>query len=157
MKYYPINLNIKGKTCVVIGGGRVAERKIRNILLHGGMVRVISPELTIRLRALVDRGKVEYVRGEYRPNVLKGAFLVYATTSSRKVNARVTRDAQKEGLLVNVCDSVRESTFILPAILRKRGIAISVSTDGASPARSVHIRDRLKKLVDKEILLKNEG
>jgi len=155
MKYYPINLNIKGKLCVVIGGGRVAERKVKNLLLCGARVRVVSPDLTDLLSKWASRGKIDYVRNEYRASHLKGAFLVYAATSDRKVNAKVARDAAKRRLLVNVADLATESTFILPAVLRKREISIAVSTNGLSPAKSVRIRDRIKEFIEKGKLTRN--
>jgi precorrin-2 dehydrogenase/sirohydrochlorin ferrochelatase len=156
MKYYPINLNIKDRLCVVIGGGRVAERKVKNLLLCGGRVRVVSPDLTDLLSKWVSQGKMDYTRSEYRASHLQGAFLVYAATSDRKVNAEIAKDAAQRRLLVNVADSPTESTFILPAVVRKREISIAVSTNGLSPAKSVRIRDRLKTLMDKGILAKTE-
>jgi precorrin-2 dehydrogenase / sirohydrochlorin ferrochelatase len=155
MKYYPINLNIKGKLCVVIGGGSVAERKVKNLLLCGARVRMVSPDLTDLLSKWASRGKIDYVRNEYRASHLKGAFLVYAATSDRKVNAKVARDAAKRRLLVNVADSPTESTFILPAVVRKREISIAVSTNGLSPAKAVRIRDRVKEFIEKEKLTRN--
>ena len=152
MKYYPVNLNIMGKVCIVVGGGRVAERKVRNILLYGGKVRVVSPDLTDLLSKWVRQKKIDYISSEYHYRHLKGAFLVYAATSDRRVNAQIAKDAARLGLLVNVADSARESMFLLPAVLRKKGFTIAVSTDGLSPARSVRIRDRLKRLVEKGIL-----
>jgi precorrin-2 dehydrogenase/sirohydrochlorin ferrochelatase len=156
MKYYPINLNIKGRLCVVIGGGRVAERKVKNLLRCGGRVRVVSPDLTNLLSKWVSQGRIDYTRSEYRASHLKGAFLVYAATSNRKVNAEIARDAVQRRLLVNVADSPAESSFILPAVVRKREISIAVSTDGLSPAKSVRIRDRIKEFVEKGILVKTE-
>jgi precorrin-2 dehydrogenase/sirohydrochlorin ferrochelatase len=156
MKYYPINLNIKGRLCVVIGGGRVAERKVKNLLRCGGRVRVVSPDLTNLLSKWVSQGRIDYTRSEYRGSHLKGAFLVYAATSNRKVNAEIARDAVQRRLLVNVADSPAESSFILPAVVRKREISIAVSTDGLSPAKSVRIRDRIKEFVEKGILVKTE-
>lgn len=156
MKYYPINLNIKGKVCVVIGGGRVAERKVKNILFCGGKVRLVSPHLTDLLSKWARQKKIDYIQGEYHSCHLEGAFLVYAATSDRKVNAQIAKDADRLGLLVDVADSARESAFIVPAVLRKRGITIAVSTDGLSPARSVRIRDRLKELIDEGTLTKTE-
>ncbi len=150
MKYYPVNLNIKDRLCVVVGGGRVAERKVKNLLHHGGRVRVISPDLTDRLSQWVFHGKIDYIRSEYRAAHLKGAFLIYAATSDRQVNAKIARDAAERKLLTNVADSAMESTFILPAVLRKRGVSIAVSTDGLSPATSVRIRDRIKEFIEKE-------
>jgi precorrin-2 dehydrogenase/sirohydrochlorin ferrochelatase len=157
MRYYPVNLNIKGRLCVVIGGGRVAERKVKNLLRYGGRVRVISPDLTDRLSKWVIQGKLDYTRGEYRTSHLKGAFLVYAATSERKVNAEIARDAAKRKLFVNVADSATESTFILPAVLRKRKVSIAVSTDGLSPETSVRIRDRIKEMIEKGKLAKTKG
>jgi precorrin-2 dehydrogenase len=156
MRYYPVNLNIKGRLCVVIGGGRVAERKVKNLLRYGGRVRVVSPDLTDRLSKWVSQGKMDYTPSEYRASHLKGTFLVYAATSDRKVNAKIARDAAQRGLLVNVADSPTESTFILPAVVRKRGISIAVSTNGLSPAKSVRIRDRIKESIEKGILAKTE-
>ncbi len=156
MKYYPINLNIRDKLCVVIGGGKVAERKVKNLLHSGARVRVVSPDLTPLLSKWMNQGKINYTRSEYRTGYLKGAFLVYAATSNRKVNAEIARDAILQKLLVNVADAPTESTFILPAVVRKREVSIAVSTDGLSPAKSVRIRDRLKTLLDKGILTKME-
>ena len=155
MKYYPINLDIKGKLCVVIGGGRVAERKVKNLLPCGGRVRVVSPDLTDVLSKWVRQGKMDYTRSEYRAGHLKGAFLVYAATSDRKVNAKIARDAARRGLLVNVADSATSSTFILPAVVRKREISIAVSTNGHSPAKSVCIRDWIKEFIEKGKLTRN--
>src|SRR4030043_136593 len=154
MKYYPINLNIKDKLCVVIGGGRVAERKVKNLLRHGGRVRMVSPDLTDRLSKWVGQGKMDYTRSEYRASHLKGAFLVHAATSDRKVNAGIARDAAMRRLLVNVADSATESPFILPAVVRKRENSIAVSTNGLSPATSVRIRDRIKEFIEKGTLAK---
>jgi precorrin-2 dehydrogenase/sirohydrochlorin ferrochelatase len=156
MRYYPVNLNIRDKLCVVIGGGRVAERKVKNLLRYGARVRVVSPDLTDRLSKWVSQGNMDYTRSEYRANHLKGAFLVFAATSDRKVNAEIARNAAKRRLLVNVADSPTESTFILPAVVRKREISIAVSTNGLSPAKSVRIRDRIKELIEKGILAKAE-
>lgn len=147
MRFYPVNLNIKGRLCIVIGGGKVAERKVKNILFCGGKVRIISPELTSKLAEMSRRGKIDYVKCEYHPSLLKEAYLVFAATANRKVNSKIAREAIKSGVLANVCDSARESTFILPAVLRERGVTIAVSTDGVSPEKAVRIRDKLKEMV----------
>jgi precorrin-2 dehydrogenase/sirohydrochlorin ferrochelatase len=156
MKYYPINLNIRDELCVVIGGGKVAERKVKNLLRCGARVRLVSPDLTALLSKWVSQGKINYSRSDYRAGFLKGAFLVYAATSNRKVNAEIARDAILRKLLVNVADAPMESTFILPAVVRKREVSIAVSTNGLSPAKSVRIRNRLETLLDKGILTKRE-
>lgn len=147
MKFYPVSLNIEGKKCVVIGGGKVAERKVSGILSCGGKVQVISAELIPKLAKMAKQGEIDYIKSEYRPGFLKGAYLAYAVTSSREVNSRVSRDGGEKGLPVNVCDSVKESAFILPAVLRKKGVTVAVSTEGKSPEKAVRIRDKLKELI----------
>lgn len=145
MRYYPIHLDIRGRRCIVIGGGKVAERKIKNLLLCGGEVVVVSPQLTDPLSKMAKQGKIDHLPSEYRPGLLGGAFLVFAATSRREVNGQIAREADRLGIPVNVCDSVRESSFILPAVLRTRGLTIGVSTGGVSPSRSVEVRDRLER------------
>jgi siroheme synthase-like protein len=116
---------------------------------------VVSPDLTVLLSKWLSQGKMDYSRSEYRASHLKGAFLVYAATFDRKVNGKIATDAARRRLLVNVADSATESTFILPAVLRKREISIAVSTNGISPAKSVHIRDRIKEFIEKGKLTRN--
>lgn len=157
MKYYPIHLSIRRKVCVVIGGGKVAERKVRNILRCGGIVKVISPKLTKTLSRMAVQRKIEYRRGEYQTNDIRGAFLAYAATSERKVNAKVAKDAQQMNILVNVCDSPEESTFILPALLRTGGMTFSICSDGVSPKNSVFLRNRLRDLIRQGILTLGKG
>ncbi len=157
MRYYPINLNIKRRVCVVIGGGRVAERKVKNILLCGGRVNVVSPDLTERLSKMAKQGKINHIRAVYHRRYLREASLVFAATSDRRVNAQIAKDATRSGLLVNVADSAKESSFILPAVLRKRGVTITVSTNGLSPPRSVRIRNRLKELFEGRTFIDREG
>ena len=147
MRFYPVNLNIKGKVCVVIGGGKVAERKVRNILFCRGRVKVISPKLSPKLAELAKQRRITYSECEYKPAVLKGAYLIYAATSNRKVNSGIAKEAAKLGILVNVCDSARQSSFILPAILRKKGLTFAVSTDGLSPKKAAKLRDKLKEVI----------
>ncbi|MCX8119079.1 MAG: bifunctional precorrin-2 dehydrogenase/sirohydrochlorin ferrochelatase [Desulfobacterota bacterium] len=156
MRYYPVLLDIRGKRCVVFGGGKVAERKVGNLLHCGAKVKVISPRLTDRLSKMAKGRRIEYLEGEYRPGLIEGAFLVFAATSSRKANARIGREAKRLGVPVNVCDSAGESTFILPAVLRKRGLTIGVSTGGVSPARSVEVRNTLKRLIEEGCLSKGK-
>ena len=147
MRFYPVSLNIEGKKCVVIGGGKVAERKVENILFCGGKVKVISPDLSSGLLEMAKQGKIDYIKCEYKPVFLEGAYLVYAATSNREVNSGISGDAGKLSIMVNVCDSRDESTFILPAVVRKKEMTIAVSTDGISPEKAVETRDKLKEIV----------
>lgn len=144
--HYPLNLNIKGQRCVVVGGGRVAERKVKTLLAFGAEVQVISPDLAEGLQRLVNEGRVSYLQRRYSPDVLAGAFLAFTATCERAVNAQVARDARALGIPVSVADSGAESAFILPAILERGPLLIAVSTGGRSPALAKRVRDRLAEL-----------
>ena len=141
--YYPVNLKIKNKKCVVVGGGKVAERKIKLLLEKGALVTVISPKITSLLEKLWRATKVNYLPVTYSPSSLKDAFLVIAASNDRTVNSRVAKDADHLGILVNVVDSPAESSFILPATLNRGDLTIAVSTAGKSPALARKIKEDL--------------
>lgn len=141
--YYPVNLKIKGKKCVVVGGGEVAERKIKSLLEKGASVTIISPEITSRLEQLGREGKISHLPVTYFSSPLKDAFLVIAATDDRTINSCVAQDASKLGILVNVVDSPTESSFILPATLNRGDLVIAVSTAGKSPALARKIKEDL--------------
>lgn len=147
MHFYPINLKIANRKCVIVGGGRVAERKVRRLLAFGGKVTLVSPDLTVGLERLVQKKRIKYIKREYWQGAIKNAFLIFTATSDRRVNHQIASEAEKLGILVNVADSLKESVFILPAIYRKRNVTIAVSTDGQSPSLARKIRNQLGKLV----------
>ena len=144
MKYYPINLDITDKRCVVIGGGRVAERKVESLLKCGGHVTVISPDLTPQLKVLVSQKKIEHIYRDYQEGDLKGVFLVFSATDDPHVNTFVTREAQREGALINVVDTPKMCNFIVPSVMDRDDLVISISTNGKSPALAKRIREELE-------------
>jgi len=134
MKYYPVNLAIGGRKCMVIGGGEVAARKISTLLECGGLVEVISPELTPGLQKLYVEGRLRWLAKPYDPGDLAGAFLVIAATDNEKVQAEVFAEASAANQLVNVADVPLRCNFILPALLSRGDLVLAVSTAGKSPA-----------------------
>jgi len=141
--YYMACLDLRGRRCVVVGGGNVGVEKTRGLLAAGAQVTVVSPELHDDLRGL----DVTWRRGRYRRRDLRGAFLVIAATSDRATNERVHRDAEARGMLCNVADVPDLCNFILPAVHREGPIAVAVSTGGASPALAKRIRDDVAAIV----------
>jgi siroheme synthase-like protein len=135
--YYMACLDLRGRRCVVVGGGSVGLEKTKGLLACGAEVTVVSPELHAELAAL----DVTVHRRRYRRGDLRGAFLVIAATSDRAVNERVHRDAEARAMLCNVADVPDLCNFILPAVHREGPIAVAVSTGGASPALAKRIRD----------------
>lgn len=141
---YPVCLNISGKLCVVIGGGRVAERKIQGILAGSGSVRVVSPVLTTTLHDLASQAVIEWREKPYNGTDLEGAFLVFAATNTPKVQGAVLRDARAAGLLVNIADNSAACDFQVPASIRRGDLTLSVATKGKSPAVAAMVKRRLE-------------
>lgn len=141
MAFYPICLDIGGRRCVVIGGGKVAERKVAGLLECGATVSVVSPELSEPLRCLADRGGINWVARPYQPGDLAGAFLVIAATDDPAVQEAVHTEAEQGNLLLNVADVPKWCNFILPATTRQGELTIAVSTAGKSPALARKLRE----------------
>jgi len=146
--YYPAYLDLKGKKCVVVGGGKIAERKVKMLLRAGASVHVISPEITGSLRLLKTKRCIRYSSRIYRKGDLKNAWLTIAATSEQEVNIAVSEDAP---FLVNVIDAPELANFITPALVQTGPLQIAVSTGGSSPAMAASIRRELELLFDKNI------
>jgi len=148
--YYPIFLNIKGKKCVVVGGGEVAFRKVRALLGCGAKVVVVSPTLNSDLAQLAEVGTISVISREYEPKDLTDAVIVVAATDIAEVNQNIAKKARKHGILVNVVDRPEASDFIMPSFVRRGDLVLAVSTSGASPALAKKIRMRLEQTFGEE-------
>lgn len=143
--YYPISLNVRGRKCVVIGGGQVALRKVRTLLEHGANVAVISPELCAGLGQLADKDSIHVLNRVYQEGDLTGAFITIAATDDSSVNQQVIGEARRKAVMINVVDDADNSDFIAPSYLQRGDITIAVSTAGRSPALARKIRTVLEK------------
>jgi len=146
--YYPISLNVRGRKCVVVGGGEVALRKVKALLEHGANVEVISPDLCPELTRLAGTGEISARNHAYETGDLAGAFLTIVATDDAEINQQVAKEARSKAILVNVVDDAENSDFILPSYLRREGLTVAVSTAGQSPALARKIRTRLEKEID---------
>ncbi|MBI1884043.1 MAG: bifunctional precorrin-2 dehydrogenase/sirohydrochlorin ferrochelatase [Chlamydiae bacterium] len=143
--YYPIFLDLKGKDCVIFGGGEIAYRKTKSLIDCGARVSVYAPEAISEIEVLAHDGRIIFEKKQYEPDDLVGAFLVIASTNQGDVNAAISREAQERGLLVNVVDDPEFCNFIAPSILRRGKLVIAVSTEGTSPAMAKKIREDLER------------
>ena len=143
--YYPVFLNVKGRKCVVVGGGQVALRKVKAMLEHGSDVEVISPDLCPELAGLAETGTIQALTREYQEEDLKNAFVAIAATDNSEINRSVMAEARRSAVLVNVVDDAENSDFIVPSYMRRGDVAIAVSTGGTSPALARKIRSRLER------------
>jgi precorrin-2 dehydrogenase/sirohydrochlorin ferrochelatase len=147
--YYPAYLNLVGKKTVVVGGGRVAERKILSLLKAYARVKVISPHLTKRLEREKLKGKIKHVCRNYKKGDLRNAFLVIAATDSLRINEQVSHDAP---CLVNVVDMPDLCNFIVPSLVKRGHLQFAISTSGMSPAFAKSIRKELENIYGLEFL-----
>lgn len=142
---YPLCLNISGRLCVVIGGGLVAERKVRGLLHAGGLVRVVSPVVTSGLAELAEQHAIDWRQKTYSRADLDGALLVFAATDNTGVQQTVWHDARADGLLINVADAPQACDFQVPAVVRRGDLILSVATNGTSPAVAAMVRRRVER------------
>ncbi len=136
-QWYMACLDLEGRSCLVVGGGRVALEKASGLVGCGARVTVVAPEIDAGFAAL----DVELLQRAYHTVDLEGRLLVVAATSEPAVNRQVFADAESRSLLCNVADVPELCSFILPAVHREGPIAIAISTGGASPALAQRIRD----------------
>ncbi|MGL1930648.1 MAG: bifunctional precorrin-2 dehydrogenase/sirohydrochlorin ferrochelatase [Desulfotalea sp.] len=141
---YPVNLDIRDKLCVVVGGGAVGYRKIKNLLDYGARVRLISPIVCSKLESLVRAGKLGLLSKKYEYGDLAGAFLVYAASDSSEVQQQVAEEAKERGVFLNSATDPGKSDFHLPAIIRRGDFQLAISTGGGSPAFSRYIKHQLE-------------
>jgi precorrin-2 dehydrogenase/sirohydrochlorin ferrochelatase len=143
MRYFPINLDVRDKPVIIVGGGAVAARKCRALLAAEARITVISPTLAPRLQELAQQGRITHLAREFARGDLAGAFLVFAAANSRTVNRAVADEANRRGLLADIVDAPAMGNFTSPAVLARGDLLIAVTTSGKSPALARKIRDEL--------------
>jgi len=144
---YPVILNVAGVQTVVVGGGRVAARKVEKLLAAGAQVTVVSPELEARLAEWAAQGKIAWRAKRFEPPDIEDACLVIAATDDPDVNVAVY-EARRPHQWLNVVDRPDLSHFTVPATLRRGRLSISVSTGGASPELARRIASELAECYD---------
>ncbi len=140
---FPVSLSIDGETVIVIGGGRVAERKIEALVSCGARVTVIAPLLSDAVTGLVADGRVTHHERVYERGDLAGAFLAISAVDDEALGASVSAEARELNIPVNVVDRPELCTFAVPAVARRGRLMLAVSTGGASPAWAGLIKSRL--------------
>ena len=141
---YPVGLRLHDRRVVVVGGGQVAHRRVAGLLEAGARVTVVSPEVTPALEALVEPGRLSWIRLRYTPGDLVGAWYVVAATDDPAVNAAVYAAGERAGIWVNGADDPANCSFTLPSVVRRGDLQITVSTGGRSPALATWLRRRLE-------------
>lgn len=144
MNYLPIFFDIKGRTCIVVGGGGIAARKAELLKKAGADVTVISPELKDEMLHVNRQGSINWIRRNFQAGDLSEASLVIAATSDKSVNEQVSAEAGALKIPCNVVDNPQLCSFIMPSIINRDPVQIAVSTGGASPVLARLIRTNLE-------------
>ena len=144
MQYYPVSLDINSRKCLVVGGGGVGTRKVITLLDCGAKVTVVSPVASKKLLELTGNASIVLEKRPYREADLDGMFLVIGTTDDEELNRKISKDAEKLNMLCNIADRPEVCNFILPSIVNRGDLIISISTSGKSPALAKKLRIELE-------------
>jgi precorrin-2 dehydrogenase/sirohydrochlorin ferrochelatase len=147
LRYLPVGLDVRGRLCVIAGGGDVGTRKALTLLRAGASVTVISPAVTGEIARQIEAGRLRWLEGDARIEHLRDAFLVIAATDDDSVNAEIVRAAVDQGSLVCDASSAERSQVIFGALLTREGVTVSVFTDGRDPSLARRTRDRIADLM----------
>jgi precorrin-2 dehydrogenase/sirohydrochlorin ferrochelatase len=153
MKLYPIMINIEGRPIAMIGGGKVALRKTRDLLETGAKVTVIAPEIHEGFNDLVNKygDRVELVKDKYKSGSLENYSLVFSATNSTEVNNSVYNEAHAKNVFINAVDDPPNCSFFIPSFIRRGDLILSLSTSGSSPAFAARLRRVLEKNLPENI------
>jgi precorrin-2 dehydrogenase len=144
--FYIACLRLRGRRCLVVGGGDVGLEKVEGLLACDADVTLVAPEAHPALRELAQEGSIRWERRAYEPGDLDGCLIAIAATNDSEVNIGVFNDAERRAMLVNVVDVPPLCNFILPAIVRTGPLAVAISTAGASPALAKRMKREIAEL-----------
>lgn len=147
MDYFPIFIDLRGRPCLVVGGGGIAERKVALLREAGADVTVVAPTLTAGLDALKKDKLIQHLEDTFSAALVTGRTLVIAATDDAAVNVAVAEAAEAANVPVNVVDTPDRCRFVVPSIVDRSPVVVAVSTGGASPVLARLIRARLETLV----------
>ena len=150
MRYYPVHLDIQNRDCLVVGGGSVGTRKVITLLDCGAKVTVISPVVSPQLRDFATSGSIKLSERRYRSGDLDGMFLVIGATDDEELNRQISNDADHLNTLCNIADRPEVCNFILPSIVQRDDLVITISTSGRSPAMAKKLRKTLERQFGEE-------
>ncbi|WP_017779529.1 siroheme synthase CysG [Aeromonas dhakensis] len=151
MDYLPIFCRLDNKPVLLVGGGEVAERKVRLLLDAGAQLTVVAPELDPELAELAANGSIEWLAGEFAPAQLAGKWLVVAATDRREVNALVYQSANQARIFANVVDDPKRSSFIMPSIIDRSPLMVAISSGGKAPVLARLLREKLEAMLPQHL------
>jgi len=149
--YFPAYVNLEGKKVLVVGGGKVATRKVKNLLKFTKNITIVSPKATKELETLIKKEKLKWLRRRFKPRDLKEKFLVIVAVDNVKLQKRIYELCERKGILCNSVDSPDYCNFIFPSIIKRGDMVISISTSGKVPALSRALREKLEGCIPENV------
>lgn len=144
MEYLPINLNIKNKSCLVVGGGNIALRKSKQLINAGAKLTIVAPEFHSDLQTLSLTENIELITTNYQVDQLDNKLLVIAATDDKKTNQAIYTDAEQKGIMVNVVDAPELCRFIMPSVINRSPLTIAISSGGSAPVLARMLREKIE-------------
>lgn len=148
MKLFPLFADLQGRRVLVVGGGAVAERKVKSLLSCGARLTVGAPDASPELQQLHADGQIELILQAFEPDWLQGVWLVVAATDDRQLNRRIAELAEAQRLFINVVDDPELSSFQVPSIVDRSPLTIAISSAGSAPVLARRVRERIESLFD---------
>jgi len=150
LELFPVYLDVTGRSCLVVGGGEVACRKVRNLLECGASITVVAPEAEEGIRQLARNREVTWYDREFVETDLEGMFLVFSATNQEGLNEVIAELCKKRNILVNVVDDPPRCTFLVPSVVRRGPLSVAISTGGNSPLFARKLREQLEQIITRE-------
>ncbi|MCL4448256.1 MAG: bifunctional precorrin-2 dehydrogenase/sirohydrochlorin ferrochelatase [Actinobacteria bacterium] len=144
---YPVNLDLRGRPCLVVGGGRIATKKVEKLLFYKASITVIAPEIAPKISNLVG---ITIHRRAYEPGDIANYWLAIVATGNKAINKAVFEDGKKYKVWVNSSDDPKSCSLTLPAVLQRGVVSIAVSTSMYSPALARWLKQEVSNLVGPE-------
>jgi siroheme synthase-like protein len=148
--FYPILINLKRFPCLIVGGGKVALRKVLSLIEFNADITVISPRLCKSLIELAELNRIKIIMKAYSKNFLKDFKIVFSATDNPEINKSVRRDCTAEGILLNVVDNTPLCDFILPANIKRGDMVVSISSQGKAPFYVKGLKKSLEEILSPE-------
>ena len=151
MAYFPVFLDLTNRKVLIVGGGKVATRKVKNLLPFTKDITIVSPKVTKELKELIDKYDLRWQKRRFRAPDLRGIHLVIVAVDDLKLQKRIFRLCEKRGILCNAVDSPEFCNFIFPSIIKRGELILALSTSGKVPALSRALREKLEKCIPENI------
>ncbi len=147
---YPINMSLAGKLCLIVGGGKVAERKVASLLEYEPFLRLVSPQAEESIQQWASEGSLCWIPRDFEIADLDQVFMVFIATNNTNVNREIAGLCRTRGILVNAVDDPPNCDFFVPSVLRRDSLVVAISTEGKSPMYAARLRREMEAIITEE-------